>query len=453
MTRVVILTGDPIGAKMAGPAIRAWNMALVLSEEHEVVLVTTTVLEDGLEAPFPIRLVRPGQNRQFAELERWAEVIVFQGHAMDQFAVLRATDRIVVADIYDPMHLEMLEQGRELPFATWEMRVTTATRVLNQQLARADFFLCSSERQRLFYLGQLAALGRLNPRTYRDDPHLAGLISIAPFGLDATPPVHTRSALRSVVRGIGPDDKLLIWGGGVYSWFDPKALIRAVAELATRRKDVRLYFLGTRHPGVEEMGIVKESLDLARELNVLGSSVFFNEDWVDFSDRQNYLTEADAGVSTHFSHIETTFSFRTRILDYLWAGLPMVVTDGDSFAELVEREHLGVVVPPEDVAALTVALERVLYDPEFAAEARANVHRVAANFTWAKTFEPLVEFVRNPRHAADLTNRRSGSGPLGGAAGKPYGLRHDLSMAWHHLRNSGWRVTLDKFGRRLFRRH
>lgn len=49
--------------------------------------------------------------------------------------------------------------------------------------------------------------------------------------------------------------------------------------------------------------------------------------------------EADAGVSTHMSHVETTFSFRTRILDYLWAGRPpMVVTEGDSFAELVERE-------------------------------------------------------------------------------------------------------------------
>ena len=40
-----------------------------------------------------------------------------------------------------------------------------------------------------------------------------------------------------------------------------------------------------------------------------------------------YLTEADAGVSTHHEHIETTYSFRTRILDYLWASLPIVATD------------------------------------------------------------------------------------------------------------------------------
>lgn len=450
MTRVLILTGDPIGAKMAGPAIRSWNMALLLSADNEVTLVTTTLLEE-VDAPFEVRRVRPGENREFAELERWAEVIVFQGHAMDQFEALRTTSKIVVVDIYDPMHLEMLEQGRELPFPTWELRVSTATRVLNQQLAHGDFFLCASERQRSFYLGQLAALGRLNPTTYRDDPHLEGLIAVAPFGLDAAPPLHRRPALREVVPGIAAGDKLLLWGGGVYSWFDPKTLIRAVARLAERRSTVRLYFLGTRHPGVEEMGIVKESLDLARELGVLDSAVFFNEDWVDFADRESYLTEADAGVSTHFSHVETTFSFRTRILDYLWAGLPMVVTEGDSFAELVDREGLGAVVPTEDGAALSDALDRILFDEELSAAARANVRRVAADFTWEKTLAPLVDFVRSPHHAADYRGARGTDALPAGDGRRPYGLRHDLSMAWHHLRHAGPRVALAKILNRLRR--
>ena len=450
MTRILILTGDPIGAKMAGPAIRSWNIALALSRENEVVLVTTTILEE-VEAPFEVKRVRPGENAVFAQLEEWAEVIVFQGHAMNQFEALRRTTKIVIVDIYDPMHIEMLEQGRELPFATWELRVSTATRVLNEQLALGDFFLCSSERQRLFYLGQLAALGRVNPSTYQSDPHLSGLITAVPFGLSTTPPVHEREVLKGVLPGIARDDKVLIWGGGLYSWFDPKTLIRAVARLSERRENVRLFFLGTRHPGVEEMGIVRESFDLAQELGVLDSAVFFNEDWVDFAERQNYLMEADAGVSTHRSHIETTFSFRTRILDYLWAGLPMVVTDGDSFAELVEKEGLGVVVPAEDVDALSAALDRILFDTPFIASARERVRRVREEFFWERTLAPLVEFVRNPHHAADYTGRRVAAGMLGGSGRKPYGLRHDLAMAWHHLRNSGLRATLAKLRGRLGR--
>ena len=53
----------------------------------------------------------------------------------------------------------------EAAVATWCAR---ATDVLNEQLARGDFFLCASDKQRDFWLGQLAAVGRINPVTYDD---------------------------------------------------------------------------------------------------------------------------------------------------------------------------------------------------------------------------------------------------------------------------------------------
>jgi glycosyltransferase involved in cell wall biosynthesis len=436
MTRVLIITGDPIGPRMAGPAIRAWNMAEVLvADGNEVALMTTTLLEP-VDAAFALHRVRPGEDGGFAQLERWADVIVFQGHAMAQFDALRHTEKVVVADIYDPMHLEMLEQGRELGPLTWQLRVSTATAVLNEQLALADFFLCASDRQRLFYLGQLTTLGRVNPATYENDPHLSQLIAVAPFGLSETPPIHEVDVVKGVRAGISASDKLLIWGGGLYNWFDPLSLIRAVAGLSARRDGVRLLFLGTKHPGVDEMGIVRESFDLARELGALDTSVFFNESWVEYSQRQNYLTEADAGVSTHMSHVETTFAFRTRILDYLWASLPMVVTEGDSFAELVAAEGLGVVVPAQDVPALEAAIERVLFDETFAAEARTNLERVRQDFIWERALAPLVEFVRAPHRAADQEGGRVNRS-AGGRRRKPFGPLHDLRMAWHYLRAEG----------------
>lgn len=449
MTRVLIITGDPIGPRMAGPAIRAWNMADLLSAENEVALMTTTALED-VPAPFAVHLVKPGQDSEFSRLLAWAEAIVFQGHALAQFDELRVTDKIIVADIYDPMHLEMLEQGRELGQSTWDLRVSTASAVLNEQLSLADFFLCASERQRFFYLGQLATLGRINSRTYANDPHLEQLLAVAPFGLSETSPVHERDVIKGVRSGIATDDKLLIWGGGLYNWFDPLSLITAVARLSERRGGVRLLFLGTKHPGVDEMGIVRESFDLARELGVLDTSVFFNESWVQYADRQNYLLEADAGVSTHMSQVETTFSFRTRILDYLWAGLPMVVTEGDSFADLVREEGLGVVVPAQDVAALESAIERVLFDAEFARVARANVARVCQEFYWSNTLAPLVEFMRDPHPAAD---RAAGLVDRAASARrrKAYGPAHDARMFWHYLRAEGLSGAVRRVTSRLRR--
>ncbi|UAJ80560.1 glycosyltransferase [Leifsonia sp. ZF2019] len=457
VTRVLIITGDPIGAKMAGPAIRAWSMAEALSQDNEVTLVSLAGVEP-VSAPFGITHVRPGDDREMRKHEREADVIVFQGLAMALFDSLRTTDRIIVADVYDPMHLEQLEQGKELGREQWDKQVLDATDVLNEQLERGDFFLCASERQRHFYLGQLAALGRINPANYADDPDLDHLIDVVPFGLSENPPVHERAVLKGVLPGIGEADKLLLWSGGLYNWFDPKSLISAVARLSERHDDVRLFFQGTKHPhpGVPEMGIVAESRQLARDLGVLDSAVFFNSSWVDYADRQNYLTEADAGVSTHFSHVETTFSFRTRILDYLWAGLPMVVTEGDHFAQLVEEEKLGVVVPSGDVEALADALETVLYDEKFIRAARRNIARVRQRYFWGAVLRPLIDFVAAPAHAADLVAR----GVVG--TGKPvrrpttrrkkHGLRHDVGLFFHYMSNGGPAVVAKKVRSRLKRR-
>lgn len=455
-TRVLIVTGDPIGKKLAGPAIRAWNMAELLAKDNEVTLVTLSGAEP-MDAPFNIVHVRPGDDASFRKLEQWASVIIFQGHAMAVFDSLRTSSKILVVDIYDPMHLEQLEQGRELPAEQWKRQVSDATEVLNEQLQRGDFFLCASDRQKMFWLGQLAALGRINPDTYDGDPDLDGLISIAPFGLSSTPPTHERDVLKGILPGIGADDKLLLWSGGLYNWFDPKTLIRAVAKVSEKRKNVRLFFQGTKHPhpGVPEMRIVAESRALAAELDVLDTSVFFNDSWVDYADRQNYLTEANAGVSTHHSHIETTFSFRTRILDYLWAELPMVVTEGDYFAELVAAENLGIVVPAEDVDKLAEALDRVLFDAAFVAEVKTNIHRVRERYYWDAALAPLVEFVADAQHSKDqrgIAANQSASAARMRRRKRHTGLRHDAGRVLFYLKNGGAGVVVDKVRRRLRRR-
>lgn len=456
MAHVLVITGDPIGAKLAGPAIRAWNMALQLSDFHDVRLISLTGVED-VGAPFDVVHVAPGENKAFNVFEEWADVIVFQGHAMLVFERMRTTRKILVVDIYDPMHLEQLEQSRELPREQWIRQVAEATEVLNDQLLRGDFFLCASERQRLFWLGQLAALGRVNPLTYENDPDLTGLIAVAPFGLSRTPPEHVRQVLKGEVSGIAADDKLLLWSGGLYNWFDPQTLIRAVADVNLRHSNVRLFFQGTKHPhpGVPEMEIVQISRDLARDLGVLDSAVFFNDSWVDFEDRQNYLTEADVGVSTHHDHIETTFSFRTRILDYLWASLPMVVSKGDHFADLVEKEGLGVTVKAGDVHALSEALERVLFDEKFNATARKNIQRIREEYFWDVVLKPLVDFVADAHHARDNEHI-----PVGGvrpshlprARRQRSAVMRDLRLALLHLKEKGPAYVVERIVARLSRK-
>jgi hypothetical protein len=362
----------------------------------------------------------------------------------------------VLVDIYDPFHLEQLEQARDFGEEVRRDRVQSSTAVLNDQLLRGDFFTCASTKQRDFWLGQMAALGRVNPLTYDEDETLESLIDVVPFGVSDSAPVKSRAAVKGVLPGIAPEDDLVLWGGGVYNWFDPLTLIEAVDRLRHRRPSVRLMFLGMKHPNphVPEMRMAMAARRLADERGLTNSHVFFNEEWVAYEDRHNYLLEADVGVSTHLDHVETAFSFRTRIMDYLWCSLPIVTTQGDALAELVEQESLGITVPAGDVEALESALYRLLSEPDLSRRCRENVAAVAPRYRWSVALEPLVAFCRAPRRAPDLLHTESLAGMGSRVAAVPprwSGVRGDLGLLRQYLRDGGVRLAADKAYGRLRR--
>jgi hypothetical protein len=179
---------------------------------------------------------------------------------------------------------------------------------------------------------------------------------------------------------------------------------------------------------------------------------------VAYEDRQNYLLEADVGVSTHLDHVETAFSFRTRILDYFWAGLPVVATGGDALADLIETRSLGLTVPPSDVAALEEALFRLLDDEEFANLCRKNIDGIAGQFTWTKVLDPLIRFCREPHRAPDLaaTEPEELREQMPTQLREPWllrngllRLRRDVALAREYFQAGGLRMVVSKAVSRL----
>lgn len=401
--RILVVTPDIFTARMAGPAIRAWQIADALAARHLVHLVSTAGRCELTSKRFD---VSAPEDRVLRSLSEDADIILFQGFAMEGRPYLGREDKIVVVDLYDPLHLEQLELFRDAPAPHRRVTLFGATRVLNEQLVRGDYFVCASPKQRDFWLGQLAALGRLNHATYDDDNRFRRLLGVVPFGLPDDPPTVSGRSVKGVVPGIDDGDDIILWGGGIYNWFDPLTLIDAVHRLKERRPQVRLFFLGLRHPNpdVAEMRMATEARRLAKRLRLTDRFVFFNEGWVPYDERQNYLLEADIGVSTHFHHVESEFSFRTRILDYIWANLPIVCTEGDGFAQLVAERGLGLVVPERDPAALEEALWRLLTDTALAASARSALAELRVEFAWSRVLEPITSFCDAPCRAPDLSD-------------------------------------------------
>jgi GT2 family glycosyltransferase/glycosyltransferase involved in cell wall biosynthesis len=401
---VLLVTADPISEKMAGPAIRVWEMARLLSAEHDVVVATV----QPPEKVDPVIEVVHLTGATVGRLVERAHVIVAGGFLLYLFPQIAASDKPVVVDVYDPFHIEALVQRKDEPADERWATAASDAEVVNDQLLRGDLLLCASEKQRDFWLGQLAALKRINPATYDDDPDLRRLLDVAPFGLPSEPPVQRRRAIRDAGLGVEDDDVVLLWGGGIYNWFDPSTLLRGLRKAVDVDPRLKLYFLGTAHPNpfVPEMARTAEARRVAEELGLLGTHVLFNDGWVDYAQRADWLLDADVGVSTHFPHVETQLSFRTRVLDYLWAGLPIVTTGGDLLSELIEREGLGVVVPAEDPDAIAAALLR-LADPEERRAMQARIREIAPTMTWEAALEPLLRFCRFPRRAPDLVSARA----------------------------------------------
>ncbi|OFS67086.1 glycosyltransferase family 4 protein [Trueperella sp. HMSC08H06] len=447
MMRIAIVTLDTFGQKMAGPAIRVWEMAGLLSSEHEVEVFTFGAVEREGEG-FRLRRTRVEDFR--GELGQ-PDVVIIQGYLVRTFPWLATSAFKLVVDLYDPFHIESLQVERFHPMDERQRAIDHALGELNAQVRGGDFFLCASNKQRDLWLGHLAALGRINPLTYDDDPQLRHLIDVASFGISSTPPVRTRAAARGVIDGIGADDRVIVWGGGVYNWFDPLTVIRAVDAVRADVPNVRLLFMGAKHPNpdVPEMQMLRNARELADRLGLTDTHVFFNEEWVEYADRHNYLLDADLAVSAHLPGLETDFSFRTRMLDYLWAGLPIVTSEGDFFAELVAERGLGRAVPTQDADAMARAFREFLTDDAERAACARNVAEVAVDFTWERTLAALAAYCRDPWEAADRPLGRRGQGEQGQGPGRGY--RVLARKAVRSVRERGLRATAAQVRRYLTR--
>jgi glycosyltransferase involved in cell wall biosynthesis len=389
---VLVVSSEPVGARMAGPAIRAAELARALAAACDVTLAAPA----PSEPPDPrVKLLAAGMAdvETLVRAAREYDVVVAQELPPSAIEKLAGGSTALVADLYNPIVVEVLEAvaGRP-PRAQRRTQAALVQRTI-ALCAAADLIVCASERQRDLWIGGLALAGLLDLDAYRRDPTLRSLVMVVPFGLPADPPpARDRSALRAAFPEVG---RVLLWGGGLWSWLDPVTPMRAVDRLPD---DVHLVVMGAGRPGLEATGqgpALERALAEARR----HERVHVNEGWVPYEERGRWLAGADLGISAHHDHLEARFAHRTRILDYLWAGLPVVTTAGDALADLVERERLGLTVAPRDVDGFAAACAALLQDDG----ARGRVAAFAPSLRWETVAAPLVEWCASepPRRAID----------------------------------------------------
>ncbi|HEY8849137.1 MAG TPA: hypothetical protein VIO12_07585 [Thermoanaerobaculia bacterium] len=365
MSRVLLVCPEPLAhRKPAGIGIRFLEMEKALRADGHAITILSA---DGA-----------GNTRNTITAENLArssgdcDVAVVQGHAANEFFA-HARPIPTAVDLYDPFVIENLHYYNSRGAEVFGHDHAT----LMGSLLRGDFFLCASEAQRMFYLGVLLAVGRLNPVLFEHDSRLESLIAIAPFGV---PPPRQH-------HGTGKSNILF---GGIYDWYDPILAIDAVALARETVPETTLTF--TRHPNPEltPQGKIAEAMRYV-ERRGFGSFIRF-ESWVEYERRGEFFDRFALALLTFPQSLETELSMRTRVYDFLWAGLPVVTSSAPGTDELLMRYRAGLVVQsewPRDFANAIVHCD--------GNSMREGIARFVDDHQWPRVLAPLLEFCRKPR--------------------------------------------------------
>lgn len=400
-SRICIISYDIIGKNMAGPGIRFYEFAKILSNYADVTLLTPNKVDIDTEG-FKTRQYKMNNYSSLQKSLENSDVILIQGHILYYFPFLKNYKGRIIVDLYNPFNLESLEMYKDRDLAERIRIDGNNLNILKFQLTIGDYFICASEKQRDYWIGMLNAVGRVNPYNYDSDNTLRTLIDVVPSGIPSNPPLRSNQSIRDVLPNIKQEDRIILWGGGIWNWLDPVTAIKALWEITRGRKDIKLVFMGIKHPDpkLPEMKKCIEAIKLARELDLYDKDVFFNE-WAPYDLRQTFLLDSDAGLSIHHERIETEFSYRTRVMDYIWARLPIITTEGDSIAKMVKMENIGEVVKYENTHELARVMESIVINKSLREIYRKNLNKIAPRFYWENVTKPLIQYCAEPYYAFD----------------------------------------------------
>lgn len=174
--------------------------------------------------------------------------------------------------------------------------------------------------------------------------------------------------------------RVVLTVGGLVERKGHDLVLRAVAALAPRRPDlVYLVVGGWTLAGSREADLKR----LAVDLGIAGRVVFAGQ--VSEADLPDVYRLADvfAMPGRYVAEKGYVEGFGIAYLEAAASGVPSVAADAGGAIDAVEDGATGIVVPPDDAAAVAAAIDRLLGDEELRRRlGEAGRRRVLAGYTW-----------------------------------------------------------------------
>ncbi len=277
-------------------------------------------------------------------------------------------------------------------------------------IRRADCLSCVSERQKWAVIGELGAVGRLNKASVGYE-----FVHVIPVTLENTAMTPIGKSIRGILAQ--DDDFVLLNTGGFNTWTDVDTLFEALESIMRRRHNVIFVATGGGIKGYNE-------LTFQRFVYLTKQSEFSNHyhllNWVPAEDLPNYLLESNAAVNTDLMTYEALLGSRNRVLDWLKAGLPCIVTPLTELGQSIIAAGAGVAYLPENSQSLAEAIESLICSPAMAQEMGRQAKQLFQTmYTDEQSLQPMAQWVQLPKRAPDFAGAIAMK-QTGKAAVKPF---------------------------------
>lgn len=181
----------------------------------------------------------------------------------------------------------------------------------------------------------------------------------------------------------------VLWLRAFHEIYHPALAATVTAELARQFPDIQLIMVG---PDKGD-GSQQHVMQLARELGV--SDRLALPGGIANHEVPQWLQRGDIFLNT--TNVDNT---PVSVLEAMACGLCVVSTNVGGLPYLLTHEHDALLVPPNDPAAMTQAVRRLLTEPELAARLSANARRKAESFAWENVLPQWQRLL------TDLTTQR-----------------------------------------------
>jgi glycosyltransferase involved in cell wall biosynthesis len=273
----------------------------------------------------------------------------------------------------------------------------TSIGFMHSVLQKGDVFSGCGLPQQHMMVGELAMAGRLNHRTFGYQ-----FVRTVPPG---SPPSDTlaipRTEPRHLLADQGIEEKafVVLWCGGYNTWTDVDTLFKALTWAMSQNPTLHYVSVGASTYDAPDNVYARlcELIDKSpyrQRFHLLG--------WRPWSEIPQFYRESDVGINIDALHYETIYGTRTRLVEMIASGLPVVTSLGAELSYLLRDRGAALTFEVGDWQGMGEQLARLAQEPALRDQMAHIAHEFANTvLSFAATTKAVREWVRQPRLAPD----------------------------------------------------